>query len=298
MNLTDKITKAWLTTANGQGQDLSDILGAPAYVIRGMRQECSVAIPLQQELEVNEEFASVRLLSVKKSVAGQDTFLLMLTYDGAYPPKPFAALCAEFLYPGVDGECRRALLDNPVAWWRGWKEVLGNQDVDLRVYDVLGELCVLKILSQASPGVRFSWHGPDGSTYDIHTPDALYEVKSTIVKGDKRVVVHNAFQLDAGNVPLYLMHCVFEPSVAGVSINDLIDELVGSGCLDADRAEQFLKSLGLAKGRSIRNKKYLLLSVDRYFVDDRFPVISPLPPGVIDLEYTIELASFDSAKIF
>lgn len=297
MNLTDAISHAWLTTENGKGQDVSAVVGAPSYVVRGVHQECSVAIPLVKEIEVNEEFAAVRLTSIKKSVGGRDEFLLMLTHDGAYPPKPFAALCAEFLYPGVNGEFRRELLENPVAWWRGWKEVLGNQDIELRVYDVLGELCVLKLLSQKHPGGRFSWHGPAGSTYDIHSQDALYEVKSTIVKGDKRIVIHNAFQLDAGVTPLYLMHCVFEPSIAGVSINALVDELVVAGTLEPDAVEQFLSGLGLARGKSIRNKKYLLLSVDQYKVDERFPVLMPLPTGVIDLEFTLELAGFESTKI-
>lgn len=298
MNLTDAVINAWLTTENGKGQDLSSTVGAPAYVIRGVHQECSVAIPMTEAIEVNEEFAAVQLKSVRKNVGGQELNLLMLTYGGARPPKPFAALCAEFLYPGDGGLCRRELVENPVAWWRGWKEVLGNQDVDLRVYDVLGELNALKLLSKNMPHINFSWHGPEGSSYDIHSRDALYEVKSTIVKGDKRVVVHNAFQFDAGNVPLYLLHCVFEPSAAGCSINDLVGELVAGGVLNYDHIEQVLNNLGMAKGRSIRNKKYLLLSIDQYKVDERFPVITQLPKGVIDLEYTLELASFERVKMF
>lgn len=296
--IADAVVHAWLTTPNGKGQDLSEIVGAPAFAIRGMKQECIVAVPMDCEREINEEFSSVKLVSVKKSFNGVVRTLLMLMYDGVVPPRSFAALSAEFLYPGEHGEFRDALLENPSTWWREWKELLGNENVELRVYDVLGELCVLRILSEKHPEVPYAWHGPQGATFDIHAPNDLFEVKSTVVKGDKRIVVHNAFQLDARGVPLHLMFCVFEASNAGESINDLVEDLTAKGILDFDRAEEYLKGLGFAKGRSIRDKKYLLLSVSQYEVDDRFPIINPLPTGVVDLEYTVELGAFSCVKVF
>lgn len=297
-SIVDRIIQSWLTTENGKGQDLSDEVGAPSYVIRGVHQECIVAIPVSSETVVNEEFSAVKLYTARKAIAGEEQYLLMLVYPGAVPPRAYSALCAEFLYPGARGENRKELVDDPIAWWRSWKELLGNESVDLRVYDILGELCVLRLLAKKSPGTKYDWHGPEGSSFDIHSPADLYEVKSTIVKGDKRVVIHNAFQLDARGVPLHLMHCVFEASAAGESINDLLEQLKLLGALDLDLAEGYLRALGFAKGRSVRDRKYLLLEVNQYEVDSRFPIIAPMPVGVVDLEYTIELGAFDYKKVF
>jgi hypothetical protein len=251
---------------------------------------------METPCEIDEEFASVRLVTAKKALGGAGKDLLLLTYSGAMPPRSFAALCAEFLFPGQDGEYRSALLADPAAWWKDWKELIGNENVDLRVYDVLGEMCVVRYLARIGAG-HVSWHGPEGSVYDIHTDTDLYEVKSTVVKGDKRVVIHNAFQLDAGSAPLHLMHCVFEPSTAGESVNDLIEDLRALGAIDIQQAESFLKTMGMSKGKSVRNRKYLLLSIEQFDVDSRFPVISPLPVGVIDLEYTVELGAFAGTKV-
>lgn len=294
---SDIIREAWFKIENGKGLDLTGDVGAPSYAIRGTRGEYIVALPLERRLEINEEFSSVRLTSQEMSVNGGKQYLLLLTYVGDFPPPPYSALCAEFLGPGVHGQSRQKLLEDPVSWWRTWKELLGNENVELRVYDVLGELCVLRLLSQRHPEEKFSWCGPRGASYDIQSDKNLYEVKSTIVKGDKRVVVHNAFQLDAHGVPLHLMHCVFEPSTAGVSVNDLVTELIGAGTLDSEQAEACLGHLGLAKGRSARDKKYILHSIEQFEVDTRFPLFEDLPPAVVDLEYTLELAAFDSVKV-
>lgn len=295
--LVDKIVSAWLTTENGKGQDLSSFVGDSAYVIRGSNYECEVAVLAPESSIVNEDFNTVTFRNVSRNIAGVDQNLLVLSFAGANPPRAYAALCAEFFDPGLNGELRKALVDDPISWWRNWKELLGNASVDLRVYDVLGELCSLRYLARHNPTIAYDWHGPVRSSYDIHSTDNLYEVKSTIVKGDRRVVIHNAFQLDAGRVPLHILHCVFENSSSGESIDDIVNELVGEDVLDPYYAEKYLTSLGLGKGRSVRRKKYLLLSVEQYDVDESFPVFDTLPLGVVDLEYTVELSSFPSQKL-
>src|SRR5574344_356605 len=103
-SFVDVIVDAWLTTGNRSGQDVSAVFGAPSYAIRGMKQECSGAIPMETPCEIDEEFASVRLVTAKKALGGAGKDLLLLTYSGAMPPRSFAALCAEFLFPGQDGE--------------------------------------------------------------------------------------------------------------------------------------------------------------------------------------------------
>ena len=47
-------------------------------------------------------------------------------------------------------------MESPLEWWRSWKEMLGNKNIDPRIYDVLGELIVLKTMIPL--GEDISWN--------------------------------------------------------------------------------------------------------------------------------------------
>ena len=212
------------------------------------------------------------------------------------------SLCAEFIDPGTDGSSRIAVLNDPVAWWGKWKELLGNKNIDARIYDVLGELCVLYVLLQS--GENAAWNGPDGASYDIETDDKFIEVKSTLSRSKREITVNNQFQLDTSSKNLNLVLCVFEPSIqSGVSINKITEKLGELG-YNVKLVNQKLSELGFEEGMSSRNKTFLLHEMLRYTINSDFPRITPesfiggvLPAGVTGITYTVDLSGMTSESM-
>ena len=214
----------------------------------------------------------------------------------------FAALCAELLALGENGELRKELAQSPVTWWMAWKELLGNKNVDLRVYDALGELWTLKYL--AKHGENAEWNGPDGSTYDIDCETYYAEVKSTTARNRRQITLSNLFQLDPPEgKKLFLILCQFESSLSGISINKLVDQLESLGYSRTILNDK-LERLGLEKGMSARKRCYVLHAATKYTVDESFPAIREtsfvggvLPSGVMSITYTVTLDGISGENI-
>src|SRR5699024_8429732 len=121
----------------------------PAWTVR-LVDGYGVAIPYAGE-DINESFSNARIFSTDNIMisAGMMQRSLVLTTASVEIERPFATLCSELIDPGIDGAARNAILADPVAWWKKWKELLGNRNIDARIYDVLGELCVLYQLLQS-----------------------------------------------------------------------------------------------------------------------------------------------------
>lgn len=100
-----------------------------------------VAIPVDCDEEVSEHFAGAHYFTgdILLDNSNKEHVLILMTQKEEIKEQ-FAALCAELLAPGENGELRKELVQSPVTWWMAWKELLGNKNVDLRVYDALGEL--------------------------------------------------------------------------------------------------------------------------------------------------------------
>lgn len=100
-------------------------------------------------------------------------------------------------------------MESPLEWWRSWKEMLGNKNIDPRIYDVLGELVVLKTMIPL--GEDISWNGPDHASYDIEMESKFVEVKSTIARDKREVTISSHFQLQPENKPLHLVSLLMLP---------------------------------------------------------------------------------------
>lgn len=254
-----------------------------------------VAIPVDSEEEISEYFAGAHYFTgdILLDNSNQEHVLMLVTQKEEIKDQ-FAALCAELLAPGEYGELRNELSKSPVSWWMAWKELLGNKNVDLRVYDALGELWTLKYL--AEHGEHAEWNGPDGATYDIDCESFFAEVKSTTARNKRQITLSNLFQLDPPEgKKLFLVLCQFESALSGISINGLVDQLE---CLGYSRAaiNDKLEKIGLEKGMSARKRCYVLHAATKYTVDDSFPAIREtsfvggvLPSGVMSITYTVTL---------
>ena len=214
----------------------------PAWTVKFV-DSYGVAIPYDGEQEINENFSNARIYSsVIRFDATTEQKALLLTTGSIEITVPFSALCAELVDPGENGLFRSEITDSPVRWWREWKDLPGNKSIDDRVYDVLGELCVLNRLIDV--GEEASWNGPLGASYDIETDKRFVEVKSSVVRDRREITISNHFQLDPPRKHLDLIFCQFEPSVSsGYSINAIVEQLKAKG-INVGDINRKLKELG------------------------------------------------------
>ena len=294
--ITEEIRQNWKFGIIGNAREISSLreTGYPAWCVK-FPSEYGVAIPYAGEGTINENFAHARICSTTISFNGSSSKkVLLLVSDSTGIELPFSSLCAEFVDPGNNGVFRKEIEASPVGWWSEWKELLGNRNVDDRIYDVLGELCVLKYCEES--GLNPEWNGPTGASYDIEMPTEFIEVKSTLSRSKKEITISNLFQLDPPGKTLSLVLCQFEPSVGtGVSINSVVSELESLGFNTAALNDK-LAHQGFALGKSARNKRFILHSMLKYVVDGNFPRIVPssfvsgsLPAGITRITYTVNL---------
>lgn len=302
--LIDEIRNNWESDIVGHMQPILSLSNSdyPAWTIR-LIEEYGVAIPYTGQQEINEIFSNARIYSSMIRLGTDvEQKVLLLTTSSHDIVAPFSTLCAELVNPGEKGVFRKEIEESPVKWWREWKELLGNKSIDERVYDVLGELCVLNYLIEK--GEEACWNGPNGASYDIETNNRFVEVKSSVVRGRKEITISNQFQLSPPSKILDLVFCQFEPSVStGVSINKLVEDLSDKG-VNTEDLNQKLKMLGFEEGRSSRNKAFILHSMSEYHIDSTFPSITPssftngvMPKGVIKITYTVDLSGIPSESI-
>lgn len=307
MILKDEIRRNWGMDVIGMCQEIQSLChsGYHAWTLTLADGSFGVAIPYETGFDINEHFANVHMTSMIKvtppgGVNKVRALVLLSTVRGI---EAFLQVCEDFLSPGIGGLNREELLHDPTVWWKRWKELIGNKNVDPRVYDLLGELCALRSL--AKTGIEVSWRGPEHVSYDIVTPMRFYEVKSTVVRDHKEVTIHSQFQLDPPDGrKLSLLLCQFE-EIAGIgeTIDDVVSDLEGLG-LDATSLNEELIRAGLEEGCLARKEGYVLHSILRYDVGQDFPRITTdsfiggvLPKGVSKISYTVDLDGLPAVKM-
>lgn len=265
----------------------------PAWVVR-FDDWYGVGIPFIEDMLISEKFFNVRLISRKLIIGNKEQTLLLLTSTVEALRIEFASICAQFVYPGVNGIERLSIVEDPVSWWKRWRELLGNSVVDKPVYSILGEMLALEQISGIEDFPK--WSALTQSTHDIEADNCSYEVKSTINRYDAKVTINSQYQL---SIPrdkrLKLIFCRFEMSPIGISISDMVQRLVVKG-YEREQLEKGLEKYNLEKGCSARLEKYKLLEMRMYNVDAAFPIItsesfkdSKIPEGISQLTYTVEL---------
>lgn len=291
-SIAEEILSHWQNNQEKYASQIQSISDSrwPAWTINLSFKAVGVALPLPSDIQVEEDFSSVKLRCISIPAISSKPMLALISFEKSYA---FASLCAQFVTPGNNGKRREQLISNPVVWWKEWKGLLGNKNVEKKVYDVLGELVGLATLF--AQGHHPKWTGAQGISTDIDCGSEKYEVKSTTVRNSKSFEAHGLFQLSTDTVPKYLLFAQFEPSEAGCSINRLMDHLYNQG-LPTSEYEENLKKLGYAQGASARTKMYRLLGLSKYEINDSFPHIEPssfvggtLPEGVTSISYHVSL---------
>lgn len=295
--LKKTILTNWKTDILGYAQSISDLEHTeyPAWTVK-MDDSYGVAIPYNGKEEINENFANARIRSTEiKIITGDVKRVIMLTAASEDIKTSFSSLCEALIDPGDNGVHRVLIESSPIIWWKEWKELLGNRNIDERVYDVLGELCVLKYLVQS--GEEAEWNGPDGATYDIETVARFIEVKSSINRDKREVTISNQFQLFPNGKALVLILCRFEPTIlSGISIDSVISEFEVMG-YNISLLNKKLEKRGFEEGMSARKKNFILHEMLLYTIDESFPAITPesfiggvMPQGITKITYMVDLS--------
>ena len=295
--LRKEILNNWSTDIIGYAQSISVLENTnyPAWTVRFI-DSYGVAIPYNGTEEINESFASAKIRSMTiKFREGDTRRAIVLTTNARDIRDPFATFCAGLVDPGDNGKQRTLIEKSPILWWKEWKELLGNKSIDERIYDVLGELCVLKYAIQN--GEDAEWNGPEGASYDIETESRFIEVKSSINREKREVTISNQFQLFPEGKPLDLVLCRFEPVVfSGICIDSVLNDFNHMG-YNTELLNNKLEICGFERGMSARKKNFILHEMLLYKVDDTFPRITPdlfvdgvMPKGITKITYTIDLS--------
>ena len=303
MSLKNAILNNWKTDIVGFAHSISELDSQyPGWTVK-FSDSYGVAIPYSGNENINEFFSNAHIKSdTLVESNGSEQRAIILTADFSVAEGPFSTLCEELLSPGENGKNRSLISQSPVAWWQEWKELLGNRNIDEKVYDTLGELCVLKYLS--SIGEEANWDGPNSSTYDIEIENGFIEVKSTTSRSKREVTISNQFQLDPPGKKLDLVLCQFEHSVQnGVSIDQVVEDLINMG-ISRDYLNSRLAKKGLEEGMSARKRMFILHDMLRYRITEEFPRITPasfiggvMPLGITKITYTVSLDGLEAESL-
>lgn len=291
MELLEEIRECFASTQDGARKIKTLPAEYPAIVIRN-NEGYGVAIEFNDSRDVSEKFANSRLFTAILIIGGEEKKYLILSCMLDILRYEFATVCAQFIEPGIDGIDRKNLIAQPLEWWKRWRELLGNAISNKEAYSVIAEMLVLDRLFINDKSVE--WTAINAGSHDIEGDNNSYEVKSTIKRYGSTITISGQHQLQSKK-KLQIYFCRFEKSKEGISVNDLVKELLSHG-YDRDKLEKELYQLGYEKGSSIREVKYKVLEKRIYEVNDEFPKITNtsfkenhIPDSIIQITYTIDL---------
>lgn len=298
MSIEQEIKEQFSGRANGMRQLNRVGLGYPAWTFRE-NERYGVAIPYNGE-EFHESFNSCYIDTESFSMLGANVqSYLILSAFGESSRNEFASICTHFVDPGENGMVRAGIEADPKTWWLRWRDLMGNAVREKNVYDVIAEMLVLKHLYEQDHSIQ--WTAAIEGTKDIENDVHSYEVKSTKKRENSEITISSVFQLDTQK-PVSLYFCRVEESAQGVSVEDAKELLVTAG-FDGNIIEDRLQNMGIRNSFE-RSKKFRILEVKRFEVDDNFPRITlssfkgdSLPNGVTKIKYSVDLNGLQGAVV-
>lgn len=185
-----------------------------------------------------------------------------------------------------------------------WRELLARAPTDMPDQDaiigIFGELWQLRKFVQINPQSVLFWRGPFKERYDFVSGRLALEVKTSLARIGRFVVIHGHDQLEATGTILYLAFVKLNRvETGGESLRDLVNSIIHLDT-ESDELWTLLGHAGFTNQTldQCAHLKYEVLEDRVYVVDDLFPKITAssfiggvLPNGVIKLEYTVDLSA-------
>lgn len=264
-------------------------------------EEFGVAIDNIYNVSIDETFSNVRIRSEKLLVNNEEKSLITLMSSLETHKDEFASFCMHFV-EDEDSKTREKILKRPLEWWNKWKELIGNRLHNPRPYDIIAELYTIYKLLENETNVE--WNGPKGSTIDINTSEANYEVKSSLVRYENQVTISSQFQLkEEESKSKFLIYLKMEEMNGGFSIASILEKIeskIGDENILYVNIEKKLEQKGYRKNSSIRKKSYLIHEIRKYIVDEQFPKITnesfknnKIPANIKKIYYIINLDNIE-----
>jgi len=214
---------------------------------------------------------------------------------------PFACFCADVIESLVDvaPKNRAKTLADVIYIWDQFFSHSGNKTLsENRQRGLFAELWWLRklFLSEMTDIAAVeSWKGSQRKVHDFEHKGKVVEVKSTITKEPRKIVISNERQLDDRELEsLYLFVLTIDVHETGESLPDIVEEIeshLGKG----SAAAMFKRKLVLAKYLEVNAEKYVSRYTKRheelFKVQEGFPRIIALPQGTGDLTHSVQISA-------
>jgi hypothetical protein len=216
----------------------------------------------------------------------------------------FAELCRDVVETTRTGTPREQLSKSVFTRIDHWDALLRKDAPFLsgtRLRGLIGELLILLtevIPNTSTDGAIASWLGPMRLPQDFSMPSGtLVEIKTTS-PGEDSVQINGLGQLDANGKPLDLyvvrLDDRFKDSGDSVSAQSLIDSIRMKLQRDSGSLARFdglLRLSGWHPDHPDRDRRFLVLGIDKFRIDDSFPKItrSMVSPEIVSATYRISL---------
>jgi hypothetical protein len=227
------------------------------------------------------------------------SYLDLMSVDRSLDPV-FGELVEEILGRIQRGESPVRAVTGSIGDFRELLLEGGRPEVpDSQILGLIGELYVLRLLTEQEPGAVEAWTGPFEQRHDFRRGLNALEVKTSSRSDASTVSVHGTDQLEcplAGALGLVLVR-LDRASDGGLSVAGLCEDILGSGG-NAALLERGLRAIGCSHPdeEPWNRISFALHGLDAYEVRDGFPRLvtshlpgGGLPPGVSALTYSIDL---------
>ena len=192
-------------------------------------------------------------------------------------------------------------------WYEFFKK-FGNKVLsEQRQRGLYGELYLIKnhlINNSEAAQVLSFWKGHELKHHDFSFPNGALEVKTTIRKAHKKVMISSEKQLDNTGFKNLFLYCITlnMDSNSGESLSKIVQDLEdyfkdypGTGML----FNNYISNAGfIGDHREEYDKnKYILKKEYLFEVDKKFPKITEPPEGLGDIKYSLMIASVLSHEV-
>lgn len=252
-------------------------------------------------------WGGMKFVLIELNLPVENTFHLSLRLENREHLEVFTSLCSDLAddLNEVKPEKRDAALKLFLERWTRFFERHSTKGLSPeKRRGLFGELYWLRNLIEngnigAIKALK-SWKGCEKGYHDFDLKGHVIEVKTTMTKEPRRVMINNERQLDdTGLTELHLLVLTLHTSESGgESLPALIGSLLfkyADSPMSQRRFKQCLNESGyLEIHASLYPESYIVTKEELFMVRDNFPRITVLPNGIGDIKYSLTVSAINN----